>query len=345
MKPYAELTRLGRLRRLRKLAETALESYGLSGASLTFMHYEGNVIFRVDVPGPAPAQNGDSPYVPNRYNLRILSISDLDTIASELTWLAALRREAGLPVPEPVPTLNGELMTAITTPGVPQGRVVSLMRWVDGRQLTEKSLRPHHVRAWGQLVGQLHKFAAGWQAPEGFKRFHWDWAGQLGNGVLRTPVEELIASMPVEYQEPFKTVSQKTKEVMESFGKGPDAYGLIHADMYLENVLFKAGEPRPIDFEDCGYGYWMFEIGVIFAQWPWNEDFPWIRDAFLEGYAQEHTLPESQLQHLDLFMAAQSATMVLWASAFIKNDPAMRDEHEAWRKKDAAKLLRYFETR
>ncbi len=34
MKPYKELTRLGRLRRLRQLAEAALEPYGLAGATL-----------------------------------------------------------------------------------------------------------------------------------------------------------------------------------------------------------------------------------------------------------------------------------------------------------------------
>ena len=32
--------------------------------------------------------------------------------------------------------------------------------------------------------------------------------------------------------------------------------------MYLENVLFKRDEVRPIDFEDCGFGYWMWDIGV-----------------------------------------------------------------------------------
>ena len=44
-------------------------------------------------------------------------------------------------------------------------------------------------------------------------------------------------------------------------------------------------------------------------------------------------------------MAAQYATMVLWASPFIRNDPARRTEHEAWRDEDGAKLLRYLERR
>ena len=67
MKPYKELTRQGRLRRLRELAETALEVYGLQGSKLTFTHYGGNVIFRVDVPGVNSTKNQTSPYVQNRY--------------------------------------------------------------------------------------------------------------------------------------------------------------------------------------------------------------------------------------------------------------------------------------
>jgi Ser/Thr protein kinase RdoA (MazF antagonist) len=246
MKPYNELTRLGRLRRLRKLAGVALEEYGLTGANLTFTHSGGNVIFRVDAPGPVPDHIKHDPYVPNRYNLRMLATNHDEGVLGELTWLSALRKEANLPVPEPVPTPSGELLCRITTPLVSAGKLVSLMRWVDG----------HHI---------------------------------------------------------------------------------------TKNLLFKAGQPRLIDFEDCGYGYWMWDFGVIFSQWPWTEDFPRLRDAFFDGYTRVRTLPEAQYKHLDLFMAAQCATMVLWSSAFIKNDPALGDEYELWRNKEGHKLLRYFE--
>lgn len=344
MKPYNELTRVGRLRRLRKLAEVALWEYGLSDAKLTFQHYEGNVIFRVDVPGPAPARKANDPFVPNRYNLRILTTSDTEAIHAELTWLAALRREADLSVPEPVPTLDGELLTIVSVPGVPQGRLVSLMRWLDGRILT-KGFRPDHFEALGKAMAGLHEFAAGWKPPQGFKRPHWDWHGQLGGRDFPYPLDELVASMPARYREAFTVVSAQVREVMEALGKGPDVYGLIHADMYFENVLFKDGRAFPIDFEDCGFGYWIWDLAVALCQWPWTEDWKWMRDALLRGYTRIRNLPEEQLKHLDLFMATQYATMVLWASMFIRHDPAMQAEHEAWREKDGEKLLRYFDRR
>jgi len=344
MKSYEELTRLGQLRRSRRLAEAALKVYGLRGARLTFVQYTANIVYRVDVPSPASDKDSPGPYVPNRYLLRVLYTNHLEGVKGEMTWLAALSREAGLPVPEPVPTLGGELVTRIATPGVPQGRLVSLMRWIDGQRLTT-GFRPGHFRAWGRMMARLHEFSAGWQPPEGFERPHWDWAGQLGGAEFRIPVEELVASMPQHLQEPFQIVSQEARQVMEGLGKGPDAYGLIHSDMYPENVLFKAGEAYPIDFEDCGFGYWMWDIAIALCLWPWTKEWYWMRDAFLEGYAQVRTLPESQLQYLDLFMAVQYATMVLWASLFIRNDPARLAEHEAWRAGDGDKLLRYFERR
>ncbi len=345
MKPYEELTRLGRLRRLRQLGEAALKEYGLSGSKLTFLHYEGNVIFRVDVPGKTPTLSQDGIFLDNRYVLRILTTSNYEGTLSESTFLAAMRREAGLPVPEPVPTLDGKLLTKITIPGVPSGKLVSMMRWMDGRQLT-KGFHPGHFRAWGHIIARLHNFSAGWQPPEGFTRPHWDWEGQLGGREFRsTSIEELVDMMPAHYREPFSIVSAQVKDVMETFGKEPDAYGMIHADMYPENVLFRAGEVRPIDFEDCGYGYWLWDVAVALCLWPWTEDWHWKRDALLDGYAKTRTLPDAQLKHLDLFMEAQYATMVLWATLFIKVDPAMRAEHEAWRDKDAKKLLHYFDTR
>jgi Ser/Thr protein kinase RdoA (MazF antagonist) len=342
MKPFRELSRRGRLRRLRELASTALAAYGLEDARLSFIQYGENIIYRVDRPGSSALTGNNSPYLPNRYLLRIHAMGDVEAIASELTWLAALNREAGLPVPAPVAAPDGNLLATIVTPGMPHGRVVSLMRWLDGKSY-RTGLRPKHLMALGQVVAQLHEFAAGWQPPAGFTRPHWDWEAQLGGSMFDHSREELVASMPPQFQEPFQAVSLDARRVMEDLGKGPDAYGLIHADLYPENVLFKAGKAYPIDFEDCGYGYWMWDIAVALCQWAWSKDWMRMRDAFREGYARHRLLPEAQWANLDLFVATQFATMVLWASAFLKNDPRRLAEYVPWRDNNGNKLLGYFQ--
>lgn len=339
MKPFRELNRRSRLYRLRELAKTALDAYGMGDAHLSFIQYAENIIYRVDVPGFISAGD-ENPYIPNRYVLRIHAMGDTEAIASELTWLAALNQEAGLPVPAPVPTPDGKFLTSIITPGIPHGRVISLMRWVDGRKLLT-GLRPVHLAALGGVVAQLHNFSAGWQPPEGFSRPTWDWEAQLGGSEFNYSVEELVASMPGQFQEPFYAVSLAARQAMATLGNKPDAFGMIHADLYPENVLYKAGKACPIDFEDCGYGYWIWDIAVALCHWAWEKDWECMRDAFREGYARVRTLPEAQWAQLDLFVATQFATMVIWASVFLKHDPRRVAEYEPWRDRNGTKLVSY----
>jgi Ser/Thr protein kinase RdoA (MazF antagonist) len=339
MKPFRELSRRARLYRTRILAETALEAYGLGNARLNFLQYTANVIYRVDVPSHPATLVG--PYLPNRYLLRILASDEEQGIFSELTWLEAINRETGLPVPAPVAMPDGHLLAKIVTAEIPRGRIVSLMRWLDGRRLG-KALQPRHLKSLGRVVAQLHNFSASWQPPAGFERPVWDWDAQLGGSMFKQPPEELVESMPVKFRQPFATVSQAARQAMESLGKGPDAFGLIHADLYPENVLYKNGCACLIDFEDCGYGCWMWDIAVALCEWAWKPEWERMRDAFYEGYAQVRTLPEAQWQLLDLFVATQFATMLLWASAFLKDDPGRSAEHTPWRNESGEKLLRYF---
>lgn len=341
MKNYEKLTRIGRVRRLRNLASLALREYGLSNAKLTFLHYEGNVIFRVDILEAPHQKRENSLYRENRYIMRILTTNNFEGAKSELIFLDAMRK-ANLPVPEPVSMLDGSLLKTITTPDVPEGKIVSLMRWMNGRKLT-KGFRPLHFELLGQMMARLHEFSVIWQPPDDFERPIWDWEGQFGDRYFWAPMDEVLATMPKKYKEPFEIVSSRTKDVMRKLGTGPDVFGMIHADMYPENVLFRDGKALPIDFEDCGFGYWIWDIAITLCQWPWTEEWYWMRDAFLEGYAKVRTLPEKQLKYLDLFMASQYATMVLWATMFIVHEPAMKTEHEKWQTRDGNKLLRYFE--
>lgn len=319
----------------------ALEAYGLAGARLKFIQYTENIIYRVDLPGRDSHLDSLNPYIENRYLLRIHAMGDAAAIGSELTWLAALE-QAGLPVPAPVRTPDGELLTTISTPGMPNGRVVSLMHWLDGRRY-RKGLEPKHLTALGRVVAQLHNFSAGWKTPAEFSRPVWDWDSQMGGSMFRHPMEQVVDSIPSKYRQPFQVISQEAKLVMGSLGKDTDAFGLIHADLYPENVLFKAGRALPIDFDDCGYGYWMWDIAVALCEWAWGKEWEPMRDAFLGGYTQIRTLPASQWSQLDLFVAIQFATMVLWSSALFLNDPKRSAEYIPWREDNGVRLLGYFE--
>ena len=123
------------------------------------------------------------------------------------------------------------------------------------------------------------------------------------------------------------------REVMDEWGKGADAFGLIHADLFLGhegNVLFSGGEARAIDFDDCGFGYWVYDLAVPLCHWQAAAAWPGIRDALLTGYAQIRPLPEKQLAHLDLFMAARHVSENLWATDMAQVNSTFRQELAEW---------------
>jgi Ser/Thr protein kinase RdoA (MazF antagonist) len=130
---------------------------------------------------------------------------------------------------------------------------------------------------------------------------------------------------------------------MQSLDETQDVYALIHSDLYPENVLFMAGKAYPIDFEDCGYGYWMWDIEVALRKWAWGDKWERMRDVFREGYTKVPALLEAQWATPDLFIATQFATIVLWALAFLKHDPLRVAEYEPWRNENGDKLVWFFE--
>jgi len=343
MKPFEELTRRGRLRRYRQLAQVALDAYGLTGARLRFIRSAGNVTFRVDASDQAPLGGASERYYRNHCVLRIHEpgYQTPEAIRSELEWLAALRRDTDLAVPEPVRTLDGALSVEIGIAGVPQRRRCSLLRWMKGQMLT-RGLGPGHLSAVGRLMAGLHQHAAHWQRPAAFARPRYDWEGLFGdNSFVQAPASEVWSRLPRAYYEPFETVTNQLRQVMDEWGQGPDAFGLIHADLATgANVLFWSGEARAIDFDDCALGYWMFDVGVALADWRQEAIYPQLRDALLDGYAEIRALPQEQLAHLDLFIAAWHAFEMYWATAGAIHFPGSRAAYEKWVERAAQDLVR-----
>jgi Ser/Thr protein kinase RdoA (MazF antagonist) len=316
------------MRRMRRLAQAALDAYGLSEADFRFLRQAGNTLFRVNEASPAHTSKAEL-YTPGQYLLRIHQpgYQTTEAIELELAWLAAMRRDADLPVPEPIATLDGSLLAQVSIPGIPGQRNCSLLRWVKGRPVS-RDAQPHHYRAQGLLMARLHHHAAHWPAPPCPTKRRYDWDGlfrdDAGEGI---PAREAWSLLPREYVESFEGVTGEVKQVMDEWGKGPEVYGLIHADLGLDaNVLFCDGEARAIDFDDSGFGYYVYDLSIALEHCQEDERLPQFRDALLDGYAQVRSLPGDQSDCLELFLAASCVYWSLWAAGAIRVYPHAKEE-------------------
>jgi Ser/Thr protein kinase RdoA (MazF antagonist) len=314
MKAFEDLTRRGQMVRLRRMAEKALEAYGLEEARLTRLHYAHNMTFRVDVrslsPEASPPQGRPDAGV---YVLRIHrpGYQETASIRSELLWLKALRTDVGLCVPEPVPTQDRRLLTTVSVAGVPEARHCVLFRWISGRFLRH-CLRPSAFTRLGAFVARMHRYAECHPPPEGFVRKRWDCVGLTG-AELGVDLARARAVFAPEDLAVLEATTVRVQKTLQELGEGRDVFGVIHADLNPSNCLLHKGEVRAIDFDDCGWGYFLYDIAVALGgRLRGREDFPQFQSAFLEGYRGVRPLSAAQEALLPTFWAVRSVMISLW---------------------------------
>jgi Ser/Thr protein kinase RdoA (MazF antagonist) len=87
-------------------------------------------------------------------------------------------------------------------------------------------------------------------------------------------------------------------------------YGLIHADVYQENMFLADGELLLFDFDNCEYGHYISDIAIALYAALWRVPNEAERAEFSErflrslfaGYREEHQLSGREIEALPLFL-------------------------------------------
>ncbi len=333
---WESLSRRAQLRRLRRLGRTALASFGVEDARLTLLRHEANTTFRVETVG-------------GRFLLRINrpNVHTPKTIESEMAWLTALRRETDLGVPDPVRTSDGSFVVLADDAGVPVPHACVLMRWLQGR-FSDQRLTPAQLRQVGILEARLHDHAERWVPPSGFWRPRVDTVSDAGKVASMAGSAE--ASLPGDH--PTKDDAERCLRLVEALisadasaliaralelvwattrklAQTPGSFGLVHGDLHSENFLFHDGAIRAIDFDDCGWGFYLYDLAVSLWELEQRPRYDDLRDALLEAYADNRALPEDHLIHLRALFVLRRMQMLMWALES-RRHAAFRDTWQAW---------------
>lgn len=316
---------------MRILANEALKEFGVRDSKLIFIRQAGNTLFRI-ITSDLPDSIGFTDiFIKDHFLLRIHEpgYQEPEAIELELNWLFNMRKEADLPVQEPVPSVDGRFLISITIPEVPGTRYCSLLRWTNGRSV-KNNFHPHHLQAQGKLLARMHNFSSNWNHPVVLSKRKFDWEGlfqnDVGSGMSNGDAWALLS--PIQ-REAFSFVSEKVSVVMNEWGQNSENFGLIHGDMGVDaNLLFWHGEPRAIDFDDSGYGYFVFDLAVALDACRDHLDYEIYKQALLRGYTEIRPLPEEQEEQIDLFLAALEVYWNLWATGGTHLYPELMDEYK-----------------
>jgi Ser/Thr protein kinase RdoA (MazF antagonist) len=316
MKPYDELTRLGKLRRMRSLASRALSDYDLRVEWIKFLADDTNISFKVR------SADGDN------YVLRIYSDEEttLSENQAEVFWLGSLKRDTDLKFTEPVPRKDGEFITLTSAAGIPGEKRCILFTWVPGRVL-ELSLSPQNYFKLGVTLAKLHDHAESLRPlPASIQPKKWDQAFYYPNEpvVYNDPAyKHLFSNQQVEIID--QVIAIADREFSRLYAE-PDRQIIIHGDLHYWNVNLHRGELYIMDFEDVMLGYPVQDVAITLYYGQQREEYPHLRGAFLEGYTSRRDWPVERDGQIETLQAARSVNFVNYVARIADSPQAYINE-------------------
>ncbi len=313
MRRFDELTPVEQLKRIEALAGNALAAYDLpADARVARINYSENVTYRVDAPSSD-----------RKWALRVHreGYHTRQGIASELIWIKALRDEAGVPTPIAVAGRDGELIQTAIAEGVPRRRHCVLFEWLPGDEPDENAnlLRP--FAELGEITARLHRHSKSWRVPDSFERLTWDFARSLGDqpnwGRWRDGMD--LDRERITLLERLATTIERR---LDAFGKASSRFGVIHADLRLANLLVDENGTRVIDFDDSGYGWYMYDFATAVSFIEHRPDVPDLLAAWVGGYRKALDLPAADEAEIPTFVMMRRLLLVAWIGSHSATDLA-----------------------
>ncbi|MGB2983853.1 MAG: phosphotransferase [Candidatus Bipolaricaulia bacterium] len=306
-----------------RLARKALAAYGIEEPRLDLVSCERQVLYRVS-----------DPETRTSYALRLYPSGwDRGQILRTLFWLAALRREARLLVPEPVLTRTGELVQSLSTPGVSGFRQTAMLSWVSGQRLPEWTAT--QACDVGRLIGKMHEQTKMFELP-----------GELALK-LREPdalderIDPVRLSRTVAPEEEALLIdaADRVRRATSTLGTAADVAGLIHANLTPEHVVFEDDAACAIGFTGCRWGYYAYDLATMGRSLRDRENGDELRSRLLEGYEEVRPLPPGFANHRSAFAALRVLDELRTVATSIALEPADAEDRRARRLIDALREI------
>ena len=298
------------------LARGALEHWGIDDCQPELLKYRENAVFRVRLADGRPTA----------MRIHRLGYHSDAALRSELQWMVLLQ-SAGVATPSPVATRAGDLFVSVGTGTLTPPRQVDCLSWLEGRAVGARGVplgyTPQQAikvfTAIGRTIAHMHNVTAAWTPPDGFTRHAWDFDGFFG----ANPIWGRFETSPfldASHRELVFRARDKAMEALSGHERSARNFGLIHADLVRENVLIHNGAVRVIDFDDCGFGWHMYDLAVALYQNREEAIYPLIEAALLDGYRQERALTAQDIAALPLFSALRAFAFLGWVQSRVEGD-------------------------
>ncbi len=243
-------------------------------------------------------------------------------IASELAWLMDLRAKGVVVTPHPIKGRNGEIIQEVLHQALAHPRYVVLSDWESGKEpgIGEDLAKPFEIL--GEVTARMHAHARQWSRPGFFQRHTWDFDTSLGEhkphwGRWRDGMGVDVAKAKV-----FARTVGLIGKRLGGYGRGNELFGLIHCDLRLANLLIDGDAVKVIDFDDCGFGWYMYDAATPVSFYEHEPQVPDLIDAWKIGYRKAGVLSREDELEIPTFIMFRRLLLVAWIGSHSETELA-----------------------
>lgn len=291
---------------LLELANGALAHYALPGTStVRLVNRSENATYQVETPDG------------RRFALRVHreGYHSRQAIASELAWAIDLRRQGIVSSPVPIAGLDGELIQQVFHPRVGKPRHVVLFRWEDGAEPDIHGELSESFEILGETAARMHIHARQWRRPPWFTRFTWDFETSLGNDTPHWGRWRDALGIDGTKEKLFQRTVDVIDRRLARYGKGNERFGLLHCDLRLANLLIEGRDIKVIDFDDCGFSWYMYDAATTVSFYEHEPQVPGLIESWKNGYRKVLPLRKEDEAEIPTFIMLRRILLVAWVAS------------------------------
>jgi Ser/Thr protein kinase RdoA (MazF antagonist) len=310
---FESLTQVQQLPFLLELAESALALYHLPEViQVKLINLSENATYKVTT------SDG------RRWALRIHrdGYHSRTAIASELAWMIDIRTTGVALTPMPVKGRDGEIIQQVRHKQMPIQRNIVLFDWETGKEprISENLSRP--FEALGEVTARMHLHAKSWKRPPWFQRLTWDFETSLGDATPHWGHWRNGIGLHTENEKLFGRTVELIGKRLNVFGKSADRFGLIHCDLRLANLLMDGDAVKVIDFDDCGFGWYMYDAATPVSFYEHERHVPDLIEHWKLGYRRVLPLSKVDEAEIPTFVVLRRLLLVAWIGSRHQTDLA-----------------------
>lgn len=313
MTDFDQLSHDAQLPILLELATLATQNYALpAGLTVKLINLSENATYSVQAPDG------------QRWALRIhrAGYHSMAAIASELAWLQDLRDNRIVVTPAPVKGRDGQIIQVLGHPRMTAPRHIVLSNWETGAEpgIDQDLSQPFEVL--GEVTARMHRHTRQWQRPTWFTRPVWNFDTALGEVAPHWGRWRDGMGVQGETEALFARTVQVIGQRLAAYGQGADRFGLIHCDLRLANLLIDGPAVKVIDFDDCGFSWFMYDAATPVSFYEHEPQVPDLIEAWKTGYRRVQDLPAADEAEIPTFVMLRRMLLVAWIGSHAETDLA-----------------------